>query len=157
MFESYRTAMYSKPAGLSLILSLLVWLFLFAAPVLAEDNQPAIEDAFELFKSKSFDDKAKGIELIALSGDERSKTILNALLSSQLFIKKADKQIVIGKKSDKQYQITSALTSEDLGKIKKRKLKKIGINNSLRSQIRNTLASIDLTDPDPTVRLAAIQ
>ena len=152
-----RVDMHGKPLYRSLLLLLLVWLPLFATAAMAENNDAAIEAAFELFKTKSFDDKAKGVELIAQSGDERSKAILNALLVSRLFIKKDDNQIVIGEKTDNQYQITSALTAEDLGLFKKRKLKKIGINNALRSQIRNTLASIDLSDSDPAVRLAAIK
>ncbi len=152
-----RVDMHGKPLYRSLLLLLLVWLPLFATAAMAENNDAAIEAAFELFKTKSFDDKAKGIELIAQSGDERSKMILDALLSNRLFIKKDDKQIVIAEKADKHYQITSALTAEDLGSIKKRKLKKIGINNTLRSQIRNTLASIDLSDSDPAVRLSAIK
>jgi urea transport system permease protein len=148
--------------GLALLPWLTVYVLLFGAPLQAQDNQAqdydvGVESAFELFKSRSFTDKARGIELIAQSGDARSKPILAALLEGRLFIKKDDKQVVIGEKSAKQYLITTALSGKDLGSTKKRKLKKIGINNTLRSQIRNALATIDLGDPDPDVRLAAIE
>ncbi|MGD8589971.1 MAG: urea ABC transporter permease subunit UrtB [Chromatiales bacterium] len=140
-----------------LLLGLLVWLSLVAVPTLAETKTSPLPAAFELFQARGFDAKAQGIELIALSGDERSKPILEALLENRLYIVKADKQIVFAEKSDKTYRITTVLSGEMLGEINKRKLKKITINNRLRSQIRNALADIDLNDPDPQVRLAAVQ
>ncbi|MDJ0808183.1 MAG: urea ABC transporter permease subunit UrtB [Gammaproteobacteria bacterium] len=148
-----RHRLWHHPA-LSSLLLLLTWLCM---PAMADEDSAALETAFELFQSKSFDHKAEGIELIARSGHERSKTILEALLKSRLFIKRDDKQIVIGEKLGKQYRINSALAAENLGTIKKRKLKKVGINNNLRRQIRTALATIDLSHPDPSVRLEAAQ
>ena len=44
-----------------------------------------------------------------------------------------------------------------LDPVKKRRLKKIGINNSLRSSLKTALARLRLSDPDPDVRRAAIE
>ena len=44
-----------------------------------------------------------------------------------------------------------------LGKVKKRALKKISVNNKMRTLIRGALASFDLKNPDRSKRLAAVQ
>jgi urea transport system permease protein len=64
--------------------------------------------------------------------------------------------LVLGREKGDVFEITAALTGEPLGSIKKRKLKKIGINNQLRGVIRETLAKMNLHHPDAGVRRAAV-
>ena len=47
-------------------------------------------------------------------------------------------------------------TAADYGKQSKRKFKKLPLNNAMRSQLRGLLAELALSDPDPALRLAAV-
>jgi len=145
--------LHTKLASLGLM-AWLVWLLLYTAPVTAEDATADLTTAFELLKGRSFKDKGEAVDLIAQSGHERSKMILAALLASHLYKNKEDERIVIHE-TGKQYQ--DALSGELLEGVNKRKLKRITINNQLRGQIRDTLATLDLASPEATVRLAAVK
>jgi len=141
-------------AGVGLLTLLLLWCSLSAAPAAAEETVSDIDSAFELLKGRSFKDKGRAVELIAGSGHERSKVILDALLRSRLYKNKDNDRIVI-REPDKRYR--DALSGELLEDVNKRKLKRITINNQLRGQIRDALATLDLTSPDAGVRLAAVK
>ena len=119
-----------------------------------KEKDPFI-DGITLLSSTSFDDKEQAIKSIGLSGSDRAEITLQALLAGDLFFIKSDKKLVFGEKQDSKYAITDFLTREDLGLIKKRKLKKITINNQLRGTLKATLAQLNLKHPDKHVRLAA--
>jgi urea transport system permease protein len=106
----------------------------------------------------SGDFKAKGVAVqqIATSGDPRSRAILESLLGGKLYRTKKDRQLVHAVIDGSQASISSALNGTDLGTVKKRKLKKITINNSLRGDIKAILARMDLSHPDAAFRLQAV-
>lgn len=121
---------------------------------------PSTEDfgqGLTLLLERSFSQKSTAIEKLAQSGDERSEQILRALLAGDLFYVKADKTLVFAKGKGRKYSIRSVLDDEDLGIVKKRKIKKIGINNSLRVQLKSVLARMGLSHPDPSIRLTALK
>ena len=84
--------------------------------------------------------------------------VLTALLSGELFYIKANKQIVIAKKmaDGKQFQITDPVSSEDLGRIDNKSIKKIRTNNKLRSKLRTTIARLSLSAKNVETRQAAV-
>jgi urea transport system permease protein len=114
------------------------------------------EEALDLLKSRSFDDKARAVDLLADEAGDQSKRLLNALLESDLYYVKKTGQLVFVEKDGRRYQITDALTGADLGAVKKRKVRKVTPNNSLRRQIRAALAVMDLRHPDAEKRLEAV-
>jgi urea transport system permease protein len=116
----------------------------------------AFDQAAVLLLTGNFSQKAAAIEKLVESGDARSEQILQSLLSGGLFYTKKNKTLVYGRPEGKEYSIRSALTNENLGVVKKSKLKKISINNRLRSQLKSVLARMHLTHPDSGVRLGAI-
>jgi len=116
-----------------------------------------MEQAFNLLTSKKFDDKASAITLLADSDDSKTAELLNAILGGKLYYRKKDKRIVYVEKHGSKLLLTDALTGEDLGKVSKRKAKKIGINNKLRIQLKAALASMKLNDPDPRARQQAVE
>ena len=125
----------------------------FSATAVADD----IDDAMTIFVEGSYADKKTAIETLVGSGNERVEAILSALLGSDLYFSKDHQKVVIGKRAGKVYEIQDALTGEILEPVKKRRLKKIGINNSLRSSLKTALARLRLSHPDPDVRRAAIE
>jgi urea transport system permease protein len=146
------------------IIKLFNWLLLAAcltaaplATTLAEEEAGGLEKAVELLKSRKFSDKSQAVTLLAEDVGERAVGLLKALLKSRLYYIKKDKQLVIiGEKREKGYPVTDALNNQSLGTLSKRKIKKISLNNRLRSQIRSTLAVVDLRSPEAEKRLAAV-
>jgi urea transport system permease protein len=114
------------------------------------------EQALELLKSRDFDDKGRAVELLADEAGDQSKGILSAFLDARLFHLKKTEQLVFAESQGSEYQITDALSGESLGTVKKRKLRKVSLNNNLRSQIRSALAIMDLRNPDAGRRLEAV-
>lgn len=143
--------------GFKLILPLaLVSFLVLAGSGLAGENTTQFEQGLSLLLKKNFNLKGKGIQQIADSGDVRSEQLLQALLAGRLFRVKKDNTLVYGVVHDAEISITTVLDGTTLGTVKKRKLKKISINNTLRTQIKGVLAGINLGNPDPKIRLAAV-
>ena len=135
---------------------LLTALLLMLAPCQSGAEETSFDEAVSFLLQGNFKQKAQAIEKIAASGDKRTEPILQALLAGKLFRVKKDNTLVYAVIENSQASITAALTGESLGTVKKRKLKKITINNTLRTQLKNVQAGIDLKSGDPRVRLDAV-
>lgn len=122
-------------------------------PVSAE----TLEQELSALTSSKFKDRKRAVLSIGQRPDARVKTILTALATGGLFYRKRDKRVVTTEKQGRAFAVTDALSGEDLGLIKKNKLKKIKANNSLRKTIKIILSVVSLTDPDPIVRAAAAE
>ena len=105
---------------------------------------------------KNFKAKQKAIENFSTIDDERVLPVLQALLKAELFYRKKDKSIVFAVKKDGLYQISNAITGESLGEVKKKKIKKIRINNRLRRVLRASIANLSLESKDASVRISAL-
>ena len=116
----------------------------------------ALESATELLKSKSFKDISKAIDLLAADGSDRAMQLLAALQERKLYTLKKDKVLVLSEKNKREYTIENDVTGAELGTVKKIALKKVRMNNRLRSQIKDALAVMDLKHPDADKRLAAV-
>ncbi len=114
------------------------------------------DEALDLLRSNSFDNKGRAVELLADEAGEQSKAILAAFLDARLYLLKANDKLVFIKKEGREYALTDALNGEALGSVKKREIKKVTSNNGLRSQIRGALAVMDLRHPDAEKRQAAV-
>ncbi|MCG8016644.1 MAG: urea ABC transporter permease subunit UrtB [Candidatus Thiodiazotropha sp. 'RUGA'] len=142
---------------LKTLILLLVLLLAPGTSSFADTSEPKLDQAVELLKGKKFPQKYQAIELLAESASPQSQNILKALLERRLFKLKKTKQLVIAEKQGKTYLIQQAISLEELGEVKKRALKKISVNNKMRSLIRSALASFDLKNPDREKRLAAVK
>ena len=121
-----------------------------------KNSEPFIQ-ALELLQSKSYNKKGKAIEQLVATKDERVQSILEAMLKARLFYTKEDKTVVIGKKVDDGFSLTSVLDQKDLGTLSKSKLKKIKVNNKLRGVLRASIATLNLSSPSASKRLAAVK
>ena len=113
--------------------------------------------ALQQLTDNSFDQKSRAIELLIESDDERTLKLLQTMLGGDLYYVKQSKEIVFIEQQDDGYLANSVLTGEELGLFKKRKLKKISINNTLRTQLRGAIARLSLYNPDPEKRYNAVQ
>lgn len=119
--------------------------------------EPSLQHSLAQLADRSFKVKAAAAEAIAAGGNERAVEILGALLSGRLFYRKSDKLVVFADKGTDGYRIADALTSEYLGDVGKRDVKKISVNNRMRRQLRAAVARLTLGHSDPAVRLSAVR
>lgn len=120
------------------------------------EQQTDFEQAMELLRAKSFNDKKQAVALLANSGDDRVLDYLQLMLDAKLYYRKDSQAIVAAERNGKDFSLSDPNNNESLGIVKKREIKKITINNALRRQLRDTIASLSLSNPDPDVRYNAI-
>ncbi len=106
--------------------------------------------------TRDFDKKAQIIQSVQQAQHKNSLLILRNLLDGNIYYKKDDKTIVIANIEGKQASITNAVTGEALGVISKRKIKKVGINNSLRRVLNQSIAQLSLNNDKASARKAAV-
>jgi len=102
---------------------------------------------------KSFSKKSKAIDALVATGDPRVATVLEAMLSRNLFRQTADGAILLKVKKDGGSIYRNPLTEAVIAKPTK--LKKIRINNKLRKKLRGAIGSLSLQHRDPAKRIAA--
>jgi urea transport system permease protein len=119
--------------------------------------QNGFADAVSALNTKSFTQKIEAA--IALGGisHPRTERVLRAMLDSKLYYVKKGGRVVIAEDSDGGYLIEDAATGEALGETGKRKIRKISVNNRLRSVLRDLIARIRLNNEDSDVRLRAVE
>ena len=105
----------------------------------------------------SFGDRETAIGALAASGDARAAPILEALGAGQLYVRKSDKTVVIGKPAGNQLALTDALTGAAAGTVTEAELDRVRVNNRLRGVIEATVGSLTLMSPDPRVRRDAAE
>ncbi len=118
----------------------------------ADDFAPALA----ALNSDDFDQKALALTQIENSKDPRALPLFQALLNGTLFQRKEDDRLVYAKEIDDGYTITDALDATVLGSAGKRDLRKMTVNNALRTHLQGAIARLSLTSTDAQVRLAAV-
>ena len=138
-------------------LFLLLSLVLYPQIVLSETNGATFESTVQSLVKASFKKKATLASQIAAYDDPRTLPILELMLGGDLYYKKDNREVVsVEKQEGGDYQITSVLSGQVVGVVGKRDVKKIRVNNKLRSQIRGEIARLSLFNKDPKIRLAAV-
>ncbi|GIT27274.1 MAG: hypothetical protein CM1200mP41_33180 [Gammaproteobacteria bacterium] len=110
-------------------------LFLVGAMTIPAEEVVAqsLTDALEsLIAADSSPEKQIVIETISTIDDPRALSVLEALLEGQLYTTRQDQSLVIAESADRGYQIRVFLTDEDLGRVGRRDVSRISVNNSLR-------------------------
>jgi urea transport system permease protein len=120
----------------------------------------------ELVKA-SYKEKAGIIDSIAAIEDDNKLLILQSLLDSQLYYQKKNnfdenqKRILVVDMSlvsaNKSNAMLDAFSQEEVSGLSKRAVKRIGVNNSLRRNLRSHLSLLKITHPNADTRIAAAQ
>jgi len=130
----------------------MLWVFSAVFVPAAGDS---LKSQIDVLAKADFSALATHVDALSTSTDARAVPVLKALLEGRLYYRKSDKSVVITKKDGRRYTLTDPLSAKPLGTVKKRKIKKIRVNNSLRRRIRDALGGMTLLSKDPTVRLKA--
>ncbi len=121
-------------------------------------SQPAqaadLETALSGLAEKSFKTRLKAVDDIAATQDERASEILDALGRGDLFVANPGKHIVMPDPAASGAYLFAA-TGESAGSYAKAAVKKVKINNRMRSAIRKALGTLTLGSPDRNRRLTA--
>jgi urea transport system permease protein len=102
-----------------------------------------------------YSERDAAISALATSGEARAEPILQALGAGQLYVRTADKAVVIGKGEGKKIPLVDAITGKDAGTAAEDDLDRVKINNRLRGNIDAVLGSLTLMSADPRVRRRA--
>ena len=147
----------------SALCGVLCWL-LGAGPLRADSSPPAataadgFSTALAQLTDSDFDVKGHAIKALLASQDKRTLGVLQALLDGRLYYRRSNRQIVMAKEAgDDTYALTEALSSTAVGTVPKHDIKKIGIDNALRTELNGAIARLSLGSPDPAVRHAAVK
>jgi len=102
-----------------------------------------------------YGERDAAITALAVSGEARAAPILQALSAGELYVRTADKVVVIGKGQGKQLALTDAVSGKPAGTASEDDLDRVKINNRLRGTIEAAMGSLTLMNPDPRIRLDA--
>lgn len=138
----------------------MLWIILFlsaamGSSAMAEDKN--ISELISQLNSKNFSQKTEAVRQLAISDHSQVRPVLEAFLDGKLFYVKKTRQVVIVKKIRGGYEIFAADSGDSLGEVKKSEVRKIGVNNRLRTEIRGHIARLQFNSPDANVRLAAVR
>ena len=111
----------------------------------------ALDDTLALFLDDKFPQTEKAIGQLAASGAPTGTQILEALADNRLFIDKGSNTIVF---KNAVGDIMNARTGEKAANVNADALKKVRVNNGLRSAIEAAMGSMTLASPDPAKRIA---
>jgi urea transport system permease protein len=141
------------------LIGLLVFLGSFG--VLAKEENKASDDSLRQISQQLVTAKLKATPAIVEQlevGGERAVSLFEALIEGDLYYRKEDKLIVIANKQDAgDYRLIDSFTAEFIANSDKKSIKKIRVNNSIRTQLRDMIARVTLASSDDEVRESAVR
>jgi len=102
-----------------------------------------------------FGERGSAIAALAASGEDRAAPILEALAAGQLYVRTADKLVVIGKGDGNALALSDAISGKAVGSAPEADLERVRVNNRLRGAIEAAVGSLTLMSPNPATRLNA--
>jgi urea transport system permease protein len=139
----------------------MVWLcalviaFAFQAAPAAENDAP-LREALAALTTTNFKAKEQAASALAALRHPGSRVVLQALLNGQLYYRRDNKQVFIGKNSEAGLALTDPLTLQPSGTAPADEFARIPTNNQLRKTLKSLIAGFELADPSAEVRLAAV-
>ena len=128
-----------------------------AGPAFSQAADPATRELVNALGKGSFSDTEKQIGRLAETGNPAVVMALEALSDGDLYVRKSDALVVVGKRAGGAYALTDPLTGENLGTQSGGALDKIRVNNRLRRTIRAALGGLTLRAADATTRRQAAE
>lgn len=134
---------------------LLVFMAGVATTAAAETDEQTLGKLVTSLGEKSYTKKAKAISALTATADLRVVPILEAMLSRELYRRKAGGAVLLGGTEGKAFVARDPLTGNVVAGVEKSDLKNIRINNRLRKSLRGAIGSLSLQHKDPAKRTAA--
>ena len=131
------------------IATVLIALLCFAV---APASAAAVDDALAHLSADRFPETDRGIDALIASGAPTAPAVLAALSDGRLFFDPGTQKVYI---LDAAGTLDDAATGAAAADVMQGGLKKVRLNNAIRSKIAAAVGSLDLLSPDPAKRLAA--
>ncbi len=144
-------------SGLRFAVCALLLAIALPAAAVAQSDLAQLQAGLDGFITKDFKKIAATAEALAATGDPRVAPVLERLRAGALYYTKKDKMVVGAERAGSGYQIFDPFSNEALGEVGRRDVKKIKVNNSIRSLVDSLMGGLTLMSPDPAVRLAAAE
>jgi urea transport system permease protein len=135
-----------------MIVRLLLLLFVVCSANVASAD--ALDDTLAKFIEDKFPQTSSAVGELAISGSPIAVPILEALRDNRLLIDPVSHALLYRNGTD---EVVNARTGEKISGIDATTLKKVRVNNALRSSIDAALGSLTLANPDPAKRFAAAE
>ncbi|WP_029008078.1 urea ABC transporter permease subunit UrtB [Azospirillum halopraeferens] len=127
-----------------------------AAPARAVDDA-VFAAALKGLAVEGFAEKTAAADALAATGDPRALPVLRAMAAGNLYVRKADDAPVLGERAGRDLALTDPVSGADLGTAASRDLTKITVNNVLRTALAAIIGRLEIADPDPARRRAAVE
>ncbi|TIL44321.1 urea ABC transporter permease subunit UrtB [Mesorhizobium sp.] len=134
-------------------LTLLLLLAMLSPSNAAEADLRAIIAKFAT--ASNFSATEAVVRELAATGDAAVERPLGALAEGDLYVRKADSLVFIGKAAGGTVELLDPLSGEKSGDAAKSEITKIKVNNTLRRAIRDALGTLTLGAKNPAARIAA--
>lgn len=129
--------------------------FLLLASSVSQSDEASLATLTQQLITASYKEKAVIIQNISARDEQQTLMILKALLNSDLYYRKSDQLLVIARSFSGDGDIVAAFGYETIENIGKRKFKKIGVNNSLRRQLRSEIGLLQIASGNQQQRYDA--
>jgi len=134
----------------------LLFAFLAAGLLPASADEAGLRLTIAKFATaKDFKATEAVVRELAATGDPAVEKVLLALADGNLFVRKGDAAVFIGKEAGQVVTLSDPITGESVGEAAKADITKVKVNNGLRRVIRDLLGGLTLGSTDPAARLAA--
>ncbi len=111
-----------------------------------------VDDALAHFAADKFPETDRGIDELITSGASTAPAVLSALSEGRLFFDPGSHKVYF---LDAAGSLDDAATGDKAADVMQGGLKKVRLNNGIRSKILAAVGGLDLVSPDRTKRLAA--
>jgi urea transport system permease protein len=118
-------------------------------------SDDGLKARFDALAKANFAQAEKIVSELAATGDPRIVPALEAFAEGDLYARKSDNVVFIGKAKGGNFALTETVTGADAGEAPKATVTKIKVNNNLRRAIRASIGGLTLLSPDKALRLSA--
>lgn len=140
-------------AGLFVLLAL----SFAASPRAQSSNDTAFLSTLAELREASYTDKEEIVKRLSQTGHPNVRAVLTALLEDRLYYRTRDQKLFVVKSPDEDpLNLVDPLSLNSAGQAPADSMTKIGTNNALRREVRETVARFALTGPDVSARLDAV-
>jgi len=123
----------------------------------AQANSATIQPLLAELTEKSLTKAIPVLEQLEATGSDRVLSVFQAMLSGDLYYIKADRQVIAVNELNGESQFVRMLNGEVIPALNKRAIKKIRVNNRLRSYLRGAIARLQLASDSASVRESAVR
>lgn len=118
---------------------------------------PTFSETLVALKANSLAQRGRAIEQLVQLQHPRTSIVLQSLLDGHLYYLREDERVVVAESNNGQFEIFAADDGTRLGRVDNSAMKKIRLNNRLRTQLRMQIAQIQMHSEDPEIRLQAVK